>query len=443
MRNLLIICLLLFNPSSLKLTSKSSYDYSNYKYISKDENLSEKTLSSTNPDESVVYATNSVESVIIQNSNINKESGDSSKIEDSEKYGVNSAILSQGCNIITITGGQITSKAKGASGLFLTNEANGVASNMNITTSGESSCGLVSTYGSVITAQTLTVTTNGDFSHATSVNEQGLRILCKDRSTFSTKGKGSHLAYLVGEQNGSIEFKNSIGTSDKAKIAVIAGTNAFSINEKSEAKCSAAPNEKESEQCGIMLYQTRNKYSNACTFTCNDATIEILQSSEYYSTAPMFFVTNTESAITLEKCQIKYGSNKFLDIRATDKWGNKGNNGGGVALVLTNQNIEGDLTLDVDSSLTIRLKNSSITGKINPTNTAKFVNIVLDESSTITIRGNSYCTTLSNEKTDGSNLINGTYKWTIGSDKKSSAEGIFKSNLFMIALSLILNILVF
>ena len=184
-------------------------------------------------------------------------------------------------------------------------------------------------------------------------------------------------------------------------------------------KCSAAPNEKESEQCGIMLYQLKNKYSNACSFQCNDATIEILDTSNYYSSAPMFFVTNTESTITLEKCQIKYGSNKFIEIKATDKWGNKGTNGGGVVLTLTNQNIEGDF------------------------NTAKFVNIFMDESSSITITGDSYCTSLDNEKADGSNLINGTYKWTIGSDKKGSAEGIFKRNLWMIALCLVLNILIF
>ena len=67
----------------------------------------------------------------------------------------------------------------------------------------------------------------------------------------------------------------------------------------------------------------------------------------------------------------------------------------------------------------------------------------MDESSSITITGDSYCTSLDNEKADGSNLINGTYKWTIGSDKKGSAEGIFKRNLWMIALSLVLNILIF
>ena len=144
--------------------------------------------------------------------------------------------------------------------------------------------------------------------------------------------------------------------------------------------------------------------------------------------------------MTLENCNIKYGSDKFMVIKATDKWGEKGSNGGTAILTLTNQNIEGDLITDADSSLSIILKNSNIKGKINPTNTAKFVTIVLDRTSSITITGNSYCTSINNEKTDGSNLINGTFSWTIGS---SSSEGIFKSNLIMLGLSLILHILVF
>lgn len=41
---------------------------------------------------------------------INKESGDSSKIEDSDLYGVNSAVLVQG-GMLSIIGGQINSKS--------------------------------------------------------------------------------------------------------------------------------------------------------------------------------------------------------------------------------------------------------------------------------------------------------------------------------------------
>lgn len=58
--------------------------------------LSEQTLSSTTADQSVVYITQSGISIV--NSKINKESGDSSNIENSEFYGVNAAVLVNGGN---------------------------------------------------------------------------------------------------------------------------------------------------------------------------------------------------------------------------------------------------------------------------------------------------------------------------------------------------------
>ena len=62
--------------------SKKSYDYSNYKAISTNENLSSKTLESTTKDENIVYITKS--GISITNSNLKKTSGDSSKTENSE-----------------------------------------------------------------------------------------------------------------------------------------------------------------------------------------------------------------------------------------------------------------------------------------------------------------------------------------------------------------------
>ena len=75
-------------------SSKNSYDYSSYSYTSINENLSGKTLSSKTSDQSVVYITQS--GISISNSNLNKESGDSSKTENSEFYGVNAAVLVNG-----------------------------------------------------------------------------------------------------------------------------------------------------------------------------------------------------------------------------------------------------------------------------------------------------------------------------------------------------------
>jgi hypothetical protein len=130
-------------------------------------------------------------------------------------------------------------------------------------------------------------------------------------------------------------------------------------------------------------------YINTSTFTWQSSTIEILSSSSYYSTAPMFFVTNTDSNVNLNSCNFKYNSNTFLKIDEGD-WGNSGSNGGKVTLTLTNQNIEGNIIVGSTSSLTINLVNSSIKGTINGDKTASSLSISLDSDSSITLTGNSY-----------------------------------------------------
>ena len=74
---------------------------------------------------------------------------------------------------------------------------------------------------------------------------------------------------------------------------------------------------------------------------------------------------------------------------------------------LTNQDIEGDIIINSISSLTINLVGSSIKEKINEVNTAVKLAINLDSDSKIIFTVNSYYTSIVNEKTDGTNLING------------------------------------
>lgn len=111
---ILILLLSLSNCKFLRFLqsqsmSTNSYDYSSISYKSTNENLSSKTLEATAQDQSVVYITKS--GISITNSNLKKLSGDSSKTENSEFYGVNSAVLVQGGGV-TIIGGTISTSAK-------------------------------------------------------------------------------------------------------------------------------------------------------------------------------------------------------------------------------------------------------------------------------------------------------------------------------------------
>ena len=402
-------------------SSKNSYDYSSYSFTSINENLSGKTLSSTTSDQSVVYITQS--GISISNSNLNKASGDSSKTENSEFYGVNAAVLVNGGGL-TMTGGTVTTAAKGANAICATNNGKVTISGTTITSTGSGSArGLHATFGGKIEANKVNISTKGG-SCATLATDRGEGTVTCTECTLSTAGAGSPLIYSTGD----ITVSKTTGVATGAQAVVIEGKNTATIKEASNLKCNGIPNRKTVDQCGVMLYQSMSgdAASGTSTFNCDKSTLEIQSSSSVYSSAPMFFITNTQAKINLEECTFKYGSGVFLKAEGTSEWGNSGSNGGVVILTLTNQDIEGDIVVDSISSLTLNLIGSSIKGKINTANTAAKLAINLDSDSKITLTGNSYYTSLVNEKADGSNLVNGTYKWTYTEEKEvktSSNQG--------------------
>ena len=394
-------------------SSRNSYDYSSYSCTSINENLSGKTLSSTTSDQSVVYITQSGINII--NSNLNKASGDSSNTENSEFYGVNAAVLVNGGGL-TMADGTITTAAKGANAICATNNGKVTISGTTITSTGSGSArGLHATFGGKIEANKVNISTKGG-SCATLATDRGEGTVTCTECTLSTAGAGSPLIYSTGD----ITISKTTGTATGAQAVVIEGKNTATIKESSNLKCNAMPNRKTVDQCGVMLYQSMSgdAASGTSTFNCDKSTIEIQSSSSVYSSAPMFFITNTQAKINLEECTFKYGSGVFLKAEGTSEWGSSGSNGGVVTLTLTNQDIEGDIIVDSISSLTINLVGSSIKGKINEANTAAKLAINLDSDSKITLTGNSYYTSIVNEKTDGTNLINGTYKWTYTEEKE-------------------------
>ena len=422
---IIYIMILIFGTNAKFLrflqTSKNSYDYSSYSATSTNENLTSKTLSSTTTDSSVVYVTKS--GISITDSILKKESGDSSKTENSEFYGVNAAVLVQGGGL-KMTGGSITTAAKGANGIVATNSGTVTVSGTEITSTASGSArGLHATFGGKIEASNVKISTKGG-SCATLATDRGEGTVTCTECSLSTAGAGSPLIYSTGD----ITVSKTTGTATGAQAVVIEGKNTATIKEASNLKCNGNPNRKDVDQCGVMLYQSMSgdAASGTSTFNCDKSTIEIQSSSSYYSTAPMFFITNTQSKINLEECTFKYGSGVFLNAAGTSEWGNSGSNGGIVTLSLINQDIVGDFVVDANSGLTINMVGSSIKGKINSANTAAKIDITLDSESSITLTGDSYYTSLVNEKKDGSNLVNGTYKWTSSQEKEintSSGQG--------------------
>ena len=405
-------------------SSTNTYDYTNYKAESTNENLSSSTLESTTADQSVVYITD--KSKTISGSTLKKTSGDSSNTEISEFYGVNAAILVQSGEV-TITGGTITTNAKGANALCATNNGKVIITGTKIESTGQSSArGLHATYGGSITANDVTISSTGG-SCATLATDRGEGTVTCNNCQLSTAGAGSPLIYSTGQ----ITVTNTTGTSTGAQAVVVEGKNTATVKGNSELKCHGIGNRNNVDKCGIMLYQSMSGDADngISKFNCLNSKIEIVSDSNVYSSAPMFFITNTQASINLEKCTFSYGSKVFLNAAGTSEWGNSGSNGGDVTLTLKNQNIEGDFVVDSNSALNIILTgSSSIKGTFNSAKTASKLNITLDSTSTIELTGDSYYTSLTNGDSSGNNIITGNYKW---GDNQNNSNNI-SLNLFLL-----------
>ena len=408
------LCLILLSQNLV--LPNSTYDYTNYKATSTNQILSEETLSSSTSDQSVVYITQS--DITIDNSELNKASGDSSETENSEFYGVNAAVLVNGGGL-TMTDGKITTAAKGANSLCATNGGKVTITGTEIISTGESSArGLHATYGGEITASEVKISSTGG-SCATLATDRGEGTVTCTLCTLSTAGAGSPLIYSTG----IITVSGTTGTATGAQAVVVEGKNSAKISDSSSLNCYGLPNaENDIDICGVMLYQSMSgdADSGTSTFTCQSSTISIDSSSRVYSTAPMFFITNTDAEINTEGCTYTYGSSIFLKAAGTSRWGTSGSNGGVVTLNLKNQNIKGNFVVDESSGLTINLENSSIEGIINGDKTGAKVAIVLDSNSKITLTGNSYYTSLTNADSDGDNIIKGGYEFTQYEEKSIS-----------------------
>ena len=414
MKAILILFLLIFNPNIFISATSSGYDYSSYSATSTNTNLSSQTISCTTSGQSAVYITSS--GITISDSTITKSGDFSGDTEDSEFYGLNAAILVQGGEL-TMTGGTITNSAKVSNALVATNDGTVTISGTTITSTGGSSArGLHATYGGKITATDVTISSTGG-SCATLATDRGEGTVTCIGCTLSTAGSGSPLIYSTGD----ITVSSTTGTSSKTQAVVVEGKNSATIQSSSDLKCTGNGNGRD-DDCGILIYQSMSGDADTgtSTFTCDSSTIEMLSTSSVYSSAPFFYVTNTDANINIKDCTLKFGSGQFMLIDEGD-WGTSGSNGGSVTMTLTNQDIEGDIVVGSSSSLTLTLVNSSIKGTINANKTASKLDITLDADSTITLTGNSYYTSLTNSDSDNSNIISGSYSWTSYDESSSTS----------------------
>lgn len=337
------------------------------------------------------------------------KSGDSTNTENSEFYGINAAVLTTKGSTATIKNSKITTSAKGANAVFSTGEDSKVyISDSTVISTGESSArGLDATYGGYIEADNVTVSTQGN-SCAALATDRGEGTVTAKSSELSTTGTGSPIIYSTG----NISISDTKGSASNSQMVVVEGKNSAAVTD-SALTCSGKGNRgtnNKTDSCGVMIYQSMSGDAGTGegTFTSKNSTLTVSSGSDYYKSAPMFFVTNTDASINLTDTKLSYGSDILLSAKGTSEWGNSGSNGGNVTLTAKNQTLKGNITADKISNVTIKMASSDYTGTINGDNSAEKISLTLDSNSKIKLTGDSYVTSLSDSDGNHSNIdLNG------------------------------------
>ena len=396
-----------YNSSSLTGGS-ASISYASAKSLTSNEDITSGAYQSTTANENTISASGKITSTL---SDITvSKTGDSNGGDSTSFYGTNSAILAKDGANLTIKNATITTDATGANGVFSyggsasTNNSSSDGTTVNIsdstiTTSKDNAGGIMTTGGGVMNAKNLKITTAGTSSAAIRTDRGGGTVIV-DEGTYKTTGKGSPAIYSTAE----VTVKNAYLEATASEGAIIEGKNTITLDNVTLVDTNNTLNGQSTTYKNIFLYQSMSgdAASGKAVFTAKNSKITTNKGDSFY-------VTNTTAEINLENNTIvnNDSTGNFLRIQK-DSWGNSGSNGGVVTLNLTNQTADGNIVVDEISSLTMNLSNDSkYSGTINAANAGK-VYLTLDSSSTLTLTGDTYVTSLTNADSTNSNIkLNG------------------------------------
>ena len=384
-------------------------------------NKANENYATSSSDTSVVTVTNGG-SLSLDNSVIEKSGGDTSNTESSDFTGLNAAVLVNSASFINLTNADITTNAKGANAVFVTGSSSqAYVENVTITTGKDSSRGLDATYSGTIIAHNVTINTSGDHCAATAT-DRGEGTLYVYDSVLNTNGYGSPSIYSTG----NINVYDSTGSATASSIAVIEGKNSITIDGCEFNTYSYGRTTHGIDCCAVMIYQSMSGDASLGTgsFTSTDCVLSVSPESSVYSSAPFFFITNTDAEIYLENTEINYGSGILINVSGnTGEWGRSGSNGGDLSFTSVNQVLSGSIYVDSISTAVLKLSSTRISSAINPSNTAGSISLSLSSDSTWSLTGNSYLTTFSDDDTTLSNIQSNGYNIYYKSSANSWLNG--------------------
>ena len=407
-----VLLLLVVGMTLLAQTRAGSKTPAGAAYVLSDGSTVTKTseaLSTTTSDYNVVQVTKGT--LNLTDCTLKKEGDYSSSYsgDDTSFYGTNSAVYASGSSaFINVSGGTVTTDAKGANAVFATDGATITVSDLTIDNSKSVSRGLHCTGGGIINASNVTITTRSETSSTVATDRGGGTVTVRG-GTITAKGSKSSVLYSTG----TISVDGITGLSEKGPMATVEGANTVIIENSQMTSNSDAR--------GILLHQSNSGDAEGTKPVCT-VTNSTLTTTD--SSAPLCFVTNVTATLTLTDVTLSVASGRLMSVEYYKR--GEGSTG---HLVLQTTKDSWAYTGSVDAD---NVNNAAVTvgenvtwnGTMDSDNNAVSTAVTVESGAVWNLTGNSYVTTLTNNGTINTNGYTLSYKTLNGSGIISETTGI-------------------
>ncbi len=336
------------------------------------------TYTATQTDESAVDVSGKTVAAL-SGAAIEKTDGGASSADASSFRGVNAAVRVYDSATLTLTDCTVDATASNATGVFAYDQGTVNLSGCTIRVTGGGAGGVQVAGGGTLYGENLTVTSA---SKAAIRSDRGGGTMVLDGGTYTSTGKnGCPAIYSTAD----ITVKNAACISEQSRAVIIEGKNTVTLE-----NCVLEGNDQSTKEgsvrANVLLYQSASGDASVGTSVFSMTGGEMTA-----NTGAMFYCTNTDSIINLAGAKLNLSENGTLLIVSEGRWGKDGKNGGDCVLNAADQTLEGTITVDSISSLTLNMTGSTLTGAIQGEGE---VRVVLDENSTWTLTADSSVTSL-------------------------------------------------
>jgi hypothetical protein len=384
------LCLSCIQKSDDKYINSSG---SSYLQSGGSVNYTNKVYSASLTNESGIAVSNSG-NLTLTSSRVITTGNTSSQI-NSFFYGLNAAVLASSGSTINLSDCSIKTSGTGAIGAYSLGPGSSIIlSTDSIITTNAGANGVDASAGGTLSLSDVFIMTSG--AHAAAISaDWGGGVLNVSNSTAITYGSNSPGIYSAG----NINVANSSFSALGAEGAVIEGSSYLQLLN------SNLSGSKGIQDYGVLIY-----LSNLGAVNGNTGILSVNGGSITWTstTGALFYITNCTGIINLNDVLIN-NSSSILILASADQWGAAGSNGGNVVLYANNQVLIGNILADSSSTVKATLQNTSLLiGSINSGNTARSVNIFLnDSSSRWSVTADSYLSALSDSTgISGSTITN-------------------------------------